>query len=502
MKRTKGSVVKRMYDLKVSINDIMDSYSQNHRIGDKKSIRRAYEFAEAKHKGMKRGSGEPYIHHPMRVARMIAQWGFESDTIAAALLHDVVEDCQTEISEIEALFGSVTALIVDAVTALSDKDFAGHVPTKAQKDRLSDVRLQQKMNEKALYVKIADRIDNLSTLDGVPEEKRIPKAEHTREILVPMAVLEHAYMLADTLEKLCFQTEHPEMYQIIETRADAIRHENSMTCLKTLSMLKALFSPDNLLDCSGLESCRPYLQELQWAPRSCVSIFRQLSREAENIKRDWQALLSKERMPLYDVTLILRDSILKDEDNLHPFELFFRYFKKILSSRGMYLLRYEEATYASEICFILADEMDNQYRLFIRTNRENQRYIYGSIIDSEGEFSIGEVNEIEPRDTYKEMIHVFDRDGRVIMIEKGATVLDFAFYIHSELGFHFEYAMIDDSKTQLPAYTRLNEGDCITIVANAQVVPNISWFNYIITRRAVHHLVNFIQRNMAAESRP
>ncbi len=146
--------------------------------------------------------------------------------------------------------------------------------------------------------------------------------------------------------------------------------------------------------------------------------------------------------------------------------------------------------------------MDNQYRLFIRTNRENQRYIYGSIIDSEGEFSIGEVNEIEPRDTYKEMIHVFDRDGRVIMIEKGATVLDFAFYIHSELGFHFEYAMIDDSKTRLPAYTRLNEGDCITIVANAQVVPNISWFNYIITRRAVHHLVNFIQRNMAAESRP
>ncbi len=490
-----------MYDLQVSINDILDCYGQNHKVGDKKSIRRAYEYAEAKHMGVKRGTGEPYIRHPMRVARLIAQWGLESDTIAAALLHDVVEDCNTEISEIEKVFDSGTALIVDAVTALSDRDFSGH-ETKVQKDKLSDVRLQKKMNEKALYVKIADRIDNLSTLDGVPEEKRIPKAEHTREILIPMAVLEHAYMLADTLEKLCFQAEHPEMYQKIEERANAIRRENDASCQKTLNMLKELFSPDTPQDSTELDSCRKYLHELQWTPRSSVSIFRQISREAENIKKDWHALLSKERMPLYDVTLILRDSVLEDAGNLYPFELFFRYFEKVLSFRGMYLIRYEEATYGSEICFVLADEMDNLYRLFIRTERENWRYIYGNIIDSEGEFTIGEVNEIEPRDTYKEKIRIFDRDGRAIMIEKGATVLDFAFYIHSELGFHFDYAMIDDAKTQLPAYTRVNEGDCITIVTNPQVVPNVTWFNYVITRRAVHHLVNFLQRKMAADSKP
>ena len=482
-----------MYERKVSINDVMDDYSQNHKVGDKKIIRKAYEYAASKHMGMKRGSGEPFINHPLRVARFIAQWGFESDTIAAALLHDVVEDCQIELSEIEALFGSNTAQIVDVVTALSDRDFLDHTLTKEQRDILSDARLQRKMNEKALYVKIADRIDNLSTLDGVAEEKRIPKAEHTREIIIPMAVLEHAYMHVDTLEELCFQIEHPQMYQLIESRAAQIRNENTRCCARTMDMLKDLFSPGSQADCGGLEDYQQYLKGLLHGIRSSVSIFRQISREAENIKRDWQSLLVKERVAFYDLTLILSDRILEEKKGLHPFHLFFQYFEKCLSARGMYLLRYENTTYGGDVYFILADEMDNLYRLFIKTEKDYKRYMHGNIIDSEGELYIKDVNDFEPRDTYNDKIRVIDRDGCAVMIERGASVLDFAFYIHTDLGLHFDYAMIDESKTQLPAYTRLNEGDRITIVANEQVTPNITWFNYIKTRKAVHHLVSFFQ---------
>ena len=298
-----------MYERKVSISDVMDSYSDNHKVGDKKIIRKAYEYAACKHMGMKRGSGEPYINHPLRVARLIAQWGFESDTIAAALLHDVVEDCQAELKEIETLFGSNAAQVVDAVTALSDKDFSDHTLTKVQRDILSDARLQRKMNEKALYVKIADRIDNLSTLDGVPEEKRIPKAEHTREIIIPMAVLEHAYRHVDMLEELCFQVEHPQKYQMIRKRAEEIRNENSRVCTDVMEMLKDLFTPDSHLECIGLEHYQQYVKGLLYECRSCVSIFRQITREAENIKKDWKSLLTKERVALYDLTLLLNDTL-------------------------------------------------------------------------------------------------------------------------------------------------------------------------------------------------
>ena len=137
--------------------------------------------------------------------------------------------------------------------------------------------------------------------------------------------------------------------------------------------------------------------------------------------------------------------------------------------------------------------MDNMYRLFVRTETEYQRYLYGNIIDADSSLVITDINEIEPRDTYNEKIKVFRRDGSSMLIDKGATVLDFAFYIHSDLGIHFDYAMVDESKTQLPAYTRLNEGDTITIAADEKNVPDITWFKYVKTSRAVHYLVRYFQ---------
>ena len=138
------------------------------------------------------------------------------------------------LSEIRELFGTGVADIVDVVTSLSDKDFADHTLTKEQRNLLSDARLQKKMNNKALYVKIADRIDNLNTLFGVPEAKRIPKAEHTREILIPMARMENAYHLVNILEELCFQIEHPKMYVDMSKQYRALCNANSRKCRESL----------------------------------------------------------------------------------------------------------------------------------------------------------------------------------------------------------------------------------------------------------------------------
>ena len=492
----------RMYQRIISVSDVIDAYNQSHKIGNKKIILKAYEYALAKHGNTVRGSGELYIYHTLRVARFVAQWGLESDVIAAALLHDVVEDCQAELSELEALFGPGTAQIVDAVTALSDKDFANHTPTKAQKDLLSDVRLQQKMSEKALYVKIADRIDNLSTIDGVPEEKRVPKAEHTREIIIPMALLEHAYAHVDTREELCFRIEHPQMYQAIEERAGAIRARNRRACLKTVQTLREVFAPGISSGRADPEDSRHCLRDFLFKERPGISIFRRISREAANIKKDWPSLLTKERVALYDLTLIVSDRISSEGKSVTPTELFISYFREYLSPKGMYLLRCQRTTYGDKSYFILADEMDNLYRFFVMTETEYRRYLYGDIIDCEDDFAIQDVNEIDPRDTYIEKIKVYDKDGCAVMIEKGATALDFAFCIHTDLGLHFDYAVINDSKARRPAYTRLNSNDMITVVANDQVVPSITWFNYVKTRKAIHHLVNYFQGRTALESAP
>jgi len=409
------------------------------------------------------------------------------------MLHDVVEDCDTPLSEIEDTFDTGVVRIVDAVTALSDKDFTDHTLTKAQKDMLSDACLQKKMNDKALYVKIADRIDNLSTLSGVPEAKRIPKAEHTREIIIPMAMLANAYHFVDVLEVLCFQTEHPKMYEEMTRQYRSLCTANSRKIQESLDTLMNVFDHHYNSETNELDRYHRYIVNFMYNHRSCISLFRQVSREAENIRDDWRRILSKDSVALYDLTLIVSDESADDDSGIRPNDIFFQYFEKALSHKGFYLIRYAPTTYKDAGYFLISDEMDNLYRLFVRTETNYQRFIYGNIVDVNSSLALTDINEIEPRDTYNEKIKVFRMDGSAMLIDKGATVLDFAFYIHGDLGLHFEYAMIDESKTQLPAYTRLNDGDTITIVAAPEIEPDFNWFKYVKTSRAVHFLVRFFQ---------
>lgn len=482
------------YELKVEFSDIMNIYSKNHKVGNKNGIKRAYHFAEEKHAGVNRGSGEPYINHVLRAARSVAEWGAESDVIMAALLHDVVEDCDVTLEDIEKQFDSSVADIVDAVTALSDKDFdaANHTLPKAQKDMLSDAKLQRKMNSKALLVKIADRIDNLNTISGVKEEKRIPKAEHTKAIIIPMARLAKADHLADVLEELCFKIEHPAMYDNIERQYSHLLETNSNACKESLNTLEQIFSSN--YSNAALSRYRRYIVDLIHSERSGISIYRQISRDAKNLKEDWSSLLTKYNIELYDVTLIVSDELGEEKSGLHPYDVFFHYFDRALSSKGFYLVKYCFTTNKDTGYFLLSDETDNLYRLFVRTELEYLRFLYGSIVDPDSNFAIHNVNEIEPQDTYNEKIKVFRRDGSAMDIDKGATVLDFAFYVHTDLGLHFEYAMVDESKTRLPKNTRLSEGDLITVVSNEKILPDITWFKHVNTSRAKHNLVKYFQK--------
>ncbi|MCR5509391.1 MAG: HD domain-containing protein [Lachnospiraceae bacterium] len=479
------------YELKVNFNDIMNIYSKNHKVGGKRDIKLAYEYALEKHYGVVRGTGEPYINHPLRVARHVTEWGFESDVIVSALLHDVVEDCDVPLSEIEDRFGSSVAKIVDTVTALSDKDFSDHTPSKEQIDLLSDARLQKKMNEKALYVKIADRIDNLNTLSGVKEAKRIPKAEHTREIIIPMAKIEKAYHFVDILEELCFQTEHTNMYEEIAKQYKKIYNINSRRLQESLDTLSSVFDPHHNNETQDLDRYHRLIVNFMHDHRSYISIFRQISHSVNNIKEDLTSTFTKENIALLDLTLVVSDELSDENSNIRPNDIFFQYFDKALSGKGFYFIKYTQTTYKDTGYFLIADTMDNLYRLFVRTETEYQRFMYGNIIDADSFLAITDINEIEPRDTYNEKIKVFRKDNSSMLIDKGATVLDFAFYIHSDLGLHFLYAMIDDSKTHLPPYTRLNEGDKITIVADEDAKPEMKWFNAVKTSKASHFLVRY-----------
>lgn len=485
------------YKLDVSFSELINTYISKHPDGDRAGVKKAWQYANEKHSGVKRGSGEPYINHPLRVARILANQGFDSEYLMAALLHDVVEDCDVPLSEIRYRFGNTVAEIVDAVTALSDRDFNGEKLSKKQLDTLSDARLQDKMTIRALYVKIADRIDNLSTLSGVKEEKRMPKAEHTREILIPMAKKANAYHCVDMLEELCFRAEHPLQLAEMEKIRDEINLLNHRSTGKSLAEFERVFDPLRNNCAKELEPYHRHIISFRHQDRSMISLYRQITANTDKLD-DLRNVLVKDNFAFHDLFLIVSNDLEEEGTPIRPHDLFFKYFDLVLSVDGFYIVDYRRTTHKDSTYFLIADQMDNLFRLFIRTRDENDRYQYGNILDNSAFFP-GLVNEIEPRDTYSPKMKVFCADGTATLIDRGATVLDFAFHIHTDLGLHFKYAQLNDNKTQLPHYTRLNDGDKVYIEEDEKAAPSFIWFKYVRTSRATDRLIRYFEHLYANE---
>lgn len=478
-----------MYNMNICIDDVMKELVKNHKVSNKKFVRKAYEFALTMHEGQARKTGESYIIQPLRVAHFIAKWGFESDVICAALLHDCVEDCNTSLDEITKLFGTSVAEIVDAVTSL-DKDLRNAtVLTKEEIDRLSDIKLKEKMTEKALFVKAADRLDNLYTIDTFPEEKKIKKALHTREIIIPMLMKEEAFKIIDQLEDLCLKIEHPERYVEINNIYSEMLECNSYTTTKILELFNDVFKQESMYVSPEHRSSLEYVAHFKHNPRSSISVYRQINASATNINYDLPKLLTKKNIAMYDLTLVIND----DKDSVHgpdrpyelsPTDIFFMIYEDTLMERGICITDYKSTTYGESSYFVLKDSMDNLYRLFIKTETQYMRYKLGHVIDVE-DYNFEDVST-----GLEKKIKVFTRNGEAKYIDAGATMLDFAFLIHSELGFHFDYAMVDNNKTQRKAYDRLSPGDTVTIVTNPDIKPDIKWFKYVKTEKAIEHLIH------------
>ena len=477
------------YTMDINIDDIIRELCKNHKVTNKKIVRKAYDYAADKHEGQRRKTGEPYIMHPLRVARFVARWGFESDVICAALLHDVVEDCHTSIEEIEKFFGSSISEIVDAVTDLHNELKKSGNLTKEEIDHLSDIKLKQRMTEKALFVKAADRLDNLYTIDGVPqEEKRINKAIHTRDIIIPMLKKEEAYRIIDQLEALCLKIEHPDRHAEITNIYNKMLNANSMTTDEVLMKFENVFQPGSVEVPIEYRSYLDYIARFKYNPRSSISVYRQINAEANNINNDLSHLLCKKNVAMYDLTLIINDETdsangVDRPSELTPTDIFFKVYEGALMDSGICIVDHKDTTYGESSYFVLRDRMDNLYRLFIKTETQYMRYKLGHVID------IDDYNLNPDEDIETTKIKVFTKSGEAKYIEAGATMLDFAFMIHSEIGFHFEYAMVDNNKTRRKAYDRLTPGDTITIVTNPDINPDIKWFKYVKTEKAVEHLI-------------
>lgn len=255
---------------------------------DTKLINDAFQFAMEKHKGALRKDKVPYILHPIAVAQILADLGFESDLVAAALLHDVVEDCDVTVEYLMERYGKVVADTVDALSAVNVITSSDPEMEKKDVDVLSDVKLLNEIekNPKAIYVKIADRMHNLTTIGVFPYAKQRAKAQHTREILIPLAHKMGIYRLIYELEDLCFGIENPECYKNVKEKYEQLLWKNRYGVKEVQDYLTTIFFGNSIDGVRKEDSLSKFILSCGYRKRYIESIFRNVTSQVSNILTD------------------------------------------------------------------------------------------------------------------------------------------------------------------------------------------------------------------------
>ena len=456
---------------------------------DSKYLREAYEFAYASHNGQRRRTGEPYITHPLGVAMILAENGFDDEVIVSGLLHDISEDCGITIQEIRLRFGDEVADTVDAVTKI-EAELVNLEISPLDLDELSADKLLNAVidqhNTMAAYVKCADRIHNLRTIGVDSEEKQRKKAVQTREVLIPVARKLHLHKMEEEMGALCLKIENPEEYNYltrqykarVQMSAEVLSGENGLIHYVTRAFRDRHPWRRQIIRCDFKE-------------RGIYSLHKDLSRfENEEIKNA-QAGIPKE-IPIYDIFVLLKDDMILKTDAF----LFNSYDLLTEGKAGLRVVDAEMYREEALKIFILEDRFRNRYRLFIQNEKDHRKYVHGLMERYDGK-SDRDTKDIEGK------IPVYLKNGKMAWIDEQATVLDLAFLINPDIGLCAYGATVNNAKAML--YQRLERGDRVVIQTdhnkehpeNDEVHATIRWFEYARTRNATKVLSRWFEKHVS-----
>ena len=482
-------LIQQEYD--ALINDYLNSC---HRKNVEK-IDKAFQFAKQAHSGVKRRSGEPYILHPIAVARIVAKdIGLGSTSICASLLHDVVEDTDTTVEDIENIFGHKIAQIVDGLTKISGGVFGEKASKQAENFR----KLLLTMSEdiRVILIKIADRLHNMRTLGSMPLAKQIKIAGETEYIYAPLAHRLGLFPIKIELENLSFKFEHPETYKEIESRLE-----------EQAPFLNSLFEDFSVpikesLDKMGLD------YTITSRVKSAYSIWKKMQ---------------KKNIPFEEVFDILALRIVftpkPDTDEREQCWLIYSAITKLFKphpDRTRDWLSTPKSNGYEALHVTIMGHSGQWMEVQIRSDRMNEiaekgfaahwKYKTGEQDESELDrwmktikelLKNPETNAIEFMDTFKlslfaSEIFVFTPKGEIWTLPQGATVLDYAFSIHTQLGLHCIGAKINHKLEPL-TYV-LQSGDQVEILTSNKQQPQQDWINYVVTAKAQSKIKGIFKR--------
>jgi len=464
---------------------LLDDYSKTNHRQKVELVTRAFNFAKAAHKGIKRRSGEPYIMHPLAVARIVVrEIGLGSTSICSALLHDVVEDTDYTVEDISNLFGPKIAQIVDGLTKISGGVFAERASEQAENFR----KLLLTMSEdiRVILIKIADRLHNMRTLGSMPSAKQYKIAGETQYIYAPLAHRLGLFRIKTELENLSFKFEHPDTYHDIEAR------------LADDEVARNLFYKEFSQPINDKLTEMGYEFTLRARIKSIYSISRKMA--TRNIPFE----------EVYDI-LALR-IVFKPRAGMNEKDQCWMLYSALTALYKPHPERIRDwvstpkANGYEALHVTVMGQGGKWVEVQIRSERMNDiaekglaahwKYKSGVADESELDKWLKTIKELldnpEPNaldfmDTFKlnlfaSEIFVFTPKGEIRTIAQGATALDFAFLLHSDLGNHCIGAKVNHKL--VPLSYSLSSGDQVEILTTRKQTPQPEWLDFVTTARA------------------
>jgi GTP pyrophosphokinase len=481
----------------IRFEDLVEKVRAYSRDADIELLRRAYVFSAFEHKGQVRHSGEPYLVHPLEVANLLADMKLDAVAVAAGLLHDVVEDTLTTTERIQEVFGHEVAHLVEGVTKISAIVFASSEERQAENFR--KMLLAMVDDIRVILVKLADRLHNMRTLTVLPEERRLRIAQETLDIYAPIANRLGMAKVKNELEELAFRTLEPEAYEALRARVERKRkavegvieelrktitselEEAQIPLVQIDGRIKRLYSIHQKLKRQKIDLDRVYdfvaLRVVTSSVKDCYAAL-------GIIHHTWSPVPGRIKdfiaMPRPNGYQSLHTSVVSEHG--FPFEVQIRTEEMhVRAEEGIAShWKYKEGRVGAG--------RDEPYFQWLRQLLEWQQ----EVRDPQ-EF----IQNLKV-DLYPEEVYIFTPAGEVKPLPRGATVIDFAYTIHTDIGHRCVGARINGK--MVPLRTQLKNGDIVEIVTAAKHKPSRDWLNFVATSRARNKIRHFLQGEEKARS--
>jgi GTP pyrophosphokinase len=476
-------------------DDILEKVSSSYNEKDINLLKKAYVFSAHAHKGQVRRSGEPYLSHPLEVAGMLADMKMDRTALAAALLHDVLEDTEVTTQQLRESFGKEIANLVEGVTKISRVQETS--PEMRQAETIRKIILAMTDDLRIIFIKLADRLHNLKTLKFLEEEKQKQIARETLEIYAPIANRLGMGRIKAELEDMAFRYVAPEDYfrvaslvepqkkkaeselKKVKKRLEDLMKENCISA-QIFYRIKRLYSIYDKMKTRNIDFSQVYdflaLRLITDTVKNCYAALGIIHQHWPHLPHRFRDFIAMPKPNLYQA---LHTTIITEEKKTFEIQIRTQDMHNLAENGIAAHWRYKDADGQN----IMKEDKRLQWlREMVELYKEQK---------SPREFLKNLKTDLIP-----EKVYVFTPKGRVISLPAGATALDFAFKIHTEIGLHGLGARI--SGRQVPLKTVLKSGDIVEILTSQERNPNRSWLNMAFTASARHHIkrwLNWQERN-------